>query len=261
MLSLGDSGELSPNASVMLRVSTLSAWAELMVASPRQKYLEKVVNPHRAILASLWVASLRDYASIKGDSEVFQDGGSTSIDSPYAGLGREVLLPVRGNEYLCDGHYLTALLQYYEDSWSGILHAVATSMAMNDPYILAAMDGLDTTESKTTQKTNRDRDEPTAMFFALFGLIYEALVTSSADANPSTKIQQNSVIALEALKSLVKPEYSGKVLLEPTILDEFTGLCYRMALTESALVQVHLVEAVASFANGQADRLKSLAKM
>jgi hypothetical protein len=95
MLSLGDSGELSPNASVMLRISTLSAWAELMVASPRQKYLDKVVEPHRATLAPLWIASLRDYATIKGDSEVFQDGGSAAVDSPYAGLGREVLLPVR----------------------------------------------------------------------------------------------------------------------------------------------------------------------
>ena len=96
------------------------------------------------------------------------------------------------------------------------------------------------------------------MFFALFGLIYEALVTSSADANPSTKTQQNAIIALKALKCLVKPEYSGKALLDPTILDEFISLCYRMALTESATVQVHLVETVSAFANSQAERLKTL---
>lgn len=95
MLSLGDAGELSPNASVMLRISTLSAWAELEVASPTQKYLSDVVRPYRATLASLWVASLRDYASIRADSEVLQDSGSASLESPYAGLGREVLLPVR----------------------------------------------------------------------------------------------------------------------------------------------------------------------
>jgi HEAT repeat-containing protein 5 len=94
MLSLGDSGELSPNASVMLRISTLSAWAELQVASSQQSYLRDVVGPFRPLLSGLWVSSIRDYASIKGDSEVFQDGGSQALDSPYAGMGREVLLPV-----------------------------------------------------------------------------------------------------------------------------------------------------------------------
>ena len=93
-LSLGDAGELSPNASVMLRISTLTAWAELEMASVQQNYLKAVVTPYRPTLAVLWVASLRDYASIKGDSEVFQDSGSAAIDAPYASLGREVLLPV-----------------------------------------------------------------------------------------------------------------------------------------------------------------------
>lgn len=94
MLSLGEAEELSPNASVMLRISTLSAWAELEVASVQQNYLKEVVSPYNAPLAMLWVASLRDYASIKGDSEVFQDGGTAIMDMPYASLGREVLLPV-----------------------------------------------------------------------------------------------------------------------------------------------------------------------
>lgn len=78
----------------MLRISTLTAWAELEVASMHQNYLKEVVTPYRPTLAVLWVASLRDYASIKGDSEIFQDGGSASMDTPYASLGREVLLPV-----------------------------------------------------------------------------------------------------------------------------------------------------------------------
>ena len=79
----------------MLRISTLTAWAELEMASVQQNYLKAVVTPYRPTLAILWVASLRDYASIKGDSEVFQDSGSAAIDAPYASLGREVLLPVR----------------------------------------------------------------------------------------------------------------------------------------------------------------------
>lgn len=94
MLSLGNTGELSPNASVMLRISILAAWAELEVSSTEQNYLKAVVNPYRKMLVFLWISSLRDYASIKGEAEVFQDSGSVMTDAPYASLGREILLPV-----------------------------------------------------------------------------------------------------------------------------------------------------------------------
>lgn len=94
MLSLGEAGELSPNASAMLRISTLSAWAQLQVSSVQQTYLQQVVKPHLPVLAALWVASLRDYASIRVDSEFLQDTPSVSLDSSYSSLGKEVLLPV-----------------------------------------------------------------------------------------------------------------------------------------------------------------------
>lgn len=94
MLSLGETGELSPNASAMLRISTLSAWAQLQVSSIEQDYLEDVVRPHRATLAALWIAALRDYASIRVDSEFLHDTSSVALDSSYSSLGKEVLLPV-----------------------------------------------------------------------------------------------------------------------------------------------------------------------
>lgn len=94
MLSIGDVGELSPNASVMLRIATLTAWAELETATIRQPYLRHVVNPHRTTLTSLWIASLRDYASVRADSEAVQESTSAGLDSSYFGLGRETLLPV-----------------------------------------------------------------------------------------------------------------------------------------------------------------------
>jgi hypothetical protein len=100
MVSLGEAGELSPNASAMLRISTLSAWAQLQIASTQQAYLANVVKPHRTTLASLWIASLRDYASIRADSEFIGDASSVALDSSYSSLGKEVLLPV------CFPHHL-----------------------------------------------------------------------------------------------------------------------------------------------------------
>jgi len=93
-LSLGDAGELSPNASVMFRIATLSAWAELAIASATQGYLKDLINPYRSSLASLWVASLRDYASVRADTEVLQEDTPATLDVSYTNLGKEVLLPV-----------------------------------------------------------------------------------------------------------------------------------------------------------------------
>ncbi|KAG6853042.1 hypothetical protein C0991_007298 [Blastosporella zonata] len=236
MVSLGETGELSPNASAMLRISTLSAWAQLQVATPQQKYLENVVKPHRSTLASLWIASLRDYASIRVDSEFLNDTSTVALDSSYSSLGKEVLLP------------------YYTKSWPVILQAVATSMDSADPFILAAIDGQELTPESQPTKPGK-REEPTAFFYIIFGLVYEALVTSSADSTSSSSARQSLVSsALQALKCLVRPEYSGNAITEPTIFDEFVSLCYRIAMTEPANVQVHLLEMLSSFASSQEHR-------
>ncbi|GBE87132.1 clathrin-coated vesicle protein [Sparassis crispa] len=225
MLSLGDAAELSPNASVMLRIATLSAWAELEVASSLQSYLVNVIKPYRKTLASLWIASLRDYASIRADTEAFDDSSSGPLDSSYSSLGREVLLP------------------YYLDAWPVILQAVATAMVADDPHILAAMDGQDSISTDTSQ-VPAHRDEPTAFFFVVFGLVYETLVASVPDSDIAT--QRTSIIALRALKCLVQNKYCGNVFNESPIFDELINLFYRMALTEPSGVQIYLVETLAS---------------
>lgn len=78
----------------MLKISTLTAWAELQIATPREEYLVAVVDPYRETLATLWIGALRDYASIRGDSEIAQES-SSPMEGLYLNIGKEVLLPVR----------------------------------------------------------------------------------------------------------------------------------------------------------------------
>ncbi|KAK0495924.1 clathrin-coated vesicle protein [Armillaria luteobubalina] len=233
MVKLGETAELSPNASAMLRISTLSAWAELEVSSTRQSYLKNVVDPYRASLATLWLVSLRDYASIRTDSEFLHDTSSVALDSTYSSLGKEVLLP------------------YYAQSWSLILQAVATAMQANDPHILAAMHGREGGDAGPATVNGNGHEEPSALFFVIFGLAYEALV-SSADSNIMSSTQQSAVLsALMVLKCLVLPQYAGKAIMEPIIFDEFIAVCYRMAMTETASIQTHLIEVLSVFALSQ----------
>ena len=140
-------------------------------------------------------------------------------------------------------------------SWSTILEAVATVMQARDPSILAAMDGKEVTEKETILISAGDRKEPTAFFYVIFGLVYEALATSSADTSSTSTRHSGVVAALQALKCLVRPEYSGNAILEPTIFEEFISLCYRMGMTETPAIQVHVVEMLAIFAATQSSSL------
>lgn len=122
------------------------------------------------------------------------------------------------------------------------------AMEAADPYVLASMDGAEL-DTKNVSTQSVVPEEPRAFFFVIFGLVYEALATSSAESTLTTFARQPAIIAsLQALKYLVRPEYSGKALLEPANFDEFINLCYRMAMTESAGIQVHLVETLIALA-------------
>jgi hypothetical protein len=128
-------------------------------------------------------------------------------------------------------------------------------MQAEDPAILAAMDGQEPSQAPVRPLKAKTREEPTAFFYILFGLVYEALSTSATDSGSSTSDRQTLVVAcLEALKVLVRPEYAGKAIVEPNIFDEFISLLYRMAMTESAVVQVHLVEMLGVLAATQGSK-------
>ncbi|KAF8679927.1 Clathrin-coated vesicle protein [Rhizoctonia solani] len=231
LLSIGDVQQLGPNASVMLRVSTLTAWAELEIASAREEYLQAVLKPYRGTLALLWVSALRDYASIRADSEVQQDGVA-GMDSAYTGLGRETLLP------------------YYSESWSKILAAVGCEMKAGDPHIFQAMDGIDpaTTTINTSKVTRKD---PTGCFFVILGLVYEALSNASSDSTATSETKATALTAIQVLAYLVRPEYAGQAILDQPIFDELVALWYRMTMTEPWSIQTYLVGMIASLAKSQ----------
>jgi hypothetical protein len=93
--SLGEVEDLSSNASAMVKISALSAWAELRIASASQQFLVAVVQPHKATLNKLWVGALKDYAWMRVDGDGSSGSSNIgSLDLSQSGLGKEVLLPV-----------------------------------------------------------------------------------------------------------------------------------------------------------------------
>lgn len=95
--SIGDLKGLSSNAQTMVKMSVLSAWADLQVASIEQAYLVDVVKPHIAGLTPLWLSSLQEFARLRFEPDISNSMGLSvdgSLDITYAALNRETLLQV-----------------------------------------------------------------------------------------------------------------------------------------------------------------------
>lgn len=116
------------------------------------------------------------------------------------------------------------------------------------------MDGQEQPKDASTDSRG-PREKPATFFYIIFGLVYEALAAALTDSLANSTTRQVSLIAsLQALKSLVRPEYAGKAILEPTIFDEFISVCYRLAMTEPAPIQIHLIEVMTVFSASQGSR-------
>lgn len=123
-----------------------------------------------------------------------------------------------------------------------------------DACVLSAMDGIDFGMNGVPQSASRK--EPTALFFMIFGLSYEAL--ASPDTDSSSGNRTTSVIALKCLKHLVRPQYSGHALLDQANFEELVSLFYRMTITEPPFVVVHILEVLSSLVVSQETKLAEL---
>ncbi|EIW68556.1 hypothetical protein TREMEDRAFT_74089 [Tremella mesenterica DSM 1558] len=219
MTSLGEVHNLSSNAAVMLKVSILAAWAELQVAAVKREYLKDVVRPYRWLLGPFWVGTLRDYAQLRTDPEMGMIQGGMD-----AGVGRDVLLP------------------YYEQAVPKILHAVAISLSLSDPYLLSALDGQPISSPSQEPSLPVISPTPCANFYIVYGLAFESLVKSMSDSHSFL-----SCVALKAMTSLVHPRLSGTTIFSGSFFDELCTVCYRIAMSEPALVKSEMVQLLSSF--------------
>ena len=121
-------------------------------------------------------------------------------------------------------------------------------MQSKDYFILAAMDGQGIQEDI---RVDTKRADSAVYYPIVFGLVYEALATSSTEAAASAASDYIVATALTAMRSLVRPEYSGNTLFEPATFTELTGLFYRITLTEPPEIQSLLVEVLLSIVSSR----------
>ncbi|PNS14448.1 Pof6 interactor protein 1 [Sphaceloma murrayae] len=223
--AIGDLKGLTSNTQVMVRMAVFSAWADLQIASTEQKYLEDVVKPHVARLTPLWLSSLREYAQLRFEPD------ASSSSSAALSQGPEALPSLISS-------------QFYQDSWLRFVDAIASLIDEDSEFVFDALDGK--TDQPTANGSHEQgqminyREEPTAFFFVLFGLAFEALAARFDDRDSLARSRRLDI--LQALKKILRPSVAGTAIYQDVIFTETMDLLDRMVLTEGMDVQTTIVE-------------------
>lgn len=208
------------NAKSMIKISILSAWAELQVSSTQQNYLSEVVSPYVKELTPMWLDSLKDYAQLKFEPTT----SGNSMEVQYSTLSRQTMV------------------NFYNRAWLNFVHAIATLIDQDRDFVFNALD------NRTSSNGNGDidyRGEPAAFFMVLFGICFEALAHASLE---SSNNQDRNIEILTALQSILKPAICGTVVYSEPIFTEIGDLFGRLLLTEGIATQIIIVDIVASLA-------------
>ncbi|KAL9104380.1 MAG: hypothetical protein Q9163_000680 [Psora crenata] len=228
--AVGDLRGLSSNAQTMVRMSVLSAWAELQIASTHQEYLVMVVKPQVAKLTPLWLSSLQEFARLRFEPDISNNTGPARLDEGldviYAALNRQTLL------------------KFYQDSWLKLVEAIASLIDQDSDLVFDALDGkkegTNTNGAKSVRHDINYRDEPAAFFFVLFGIVMEAL--TSRPGSDAVHGETETLGILSALKRILRPSVAGNAIFQDTVFSETTELFDRLALTEGLDVQLVIVD-------------------
>lgn len=227
-LSMGDLKDISANGQVMLKMAICSAWAQLLLASVEQHYLEDIVQPYVPRLAPLWLSSLQEFAALRFEPDISSSLGTDlggNLDERYAAFNRETRL------------------KYYQDNWLSLVDAIAVLVDKDSNAVFDALDRKTNTltngqvdGAKIEGKDMSFREEPVAFFFILYGLAFEALVMQARE-DPS-----QALAILQALQKILRPAVSGNAIYEDVVFTETTDTLDRLALTGGLDTQGVLVE-------------------
>ncbi|KAL7334523.1 hypothetical protein PS15p_200133 [Mucor circinelloides] len=227
LTGVGEVKDLSPHASVMVKLSVLNAWAELQVASQKQAYLKQVLQPNLAVLSPMWLRALQDYARIRLESDIvalssrstdrIQASSNSGIDSMYSAATKDVVLP------------------YYRKSWLKIMEAVATLIETNAPSMTEAIN--------SNPDSEQSDDHPSNLFYILFGLCIESL--SRISSSSSNKYDNSTIpICLRALRTFVQPSLAGKLFVPKSVFLELMNVFDRLIQTEGYRIQLIIIEII-----------------
>ncbi|QSL66520.1 hypothetical protein MERGE_000900 [Pneumocystis wakefieldiae] len=236
-ISIGDL-ECSNNSRILLKLSIISVWAELQIASERKTCLSFIIKPNLSLLIPLWITSLRDYTKFFfGTCELsnnlsYLTSQSINFNKIFSNINNDELFEI------CNKF------------WINVVYAISILLESNKNIIFKSITWYELNNSdnmKLDKKTNHKK-KTSILFFLLFGICFEALLRSISNKRVINTDKQKLYI-LSALEKILNISLHNEIIYSDATFSELVTLLKRLLLTEHPIIQILIIRIATSLVN------------
>ncbi|OUM69589.1 hypothetical protein PIROE2DRAFT_36538, partial [Piromyces sp. E2] len=223
----------STHAFLLIRLSILSSWAELHLASYKHTFLIPVVQPNLKLLLSFWISSLCEFSRLKQESEMHSPSSMTRFNDSLSGISSIYL------EFIRDIN-----LPFYEHSWIPLIQAVSSLINSTDKEI-----------NLIFRPESVSPEYPPKSFYILFGLCVGMITTEKSFYSKNNQIinkelfsgeknydkNEITIICLDSILKFFKPSYAGTEFLYDDIFFELLAIFERLSRQRNENIQYLIV--------------------
>ncbi|KAG5519559.1 hypothetical protein PMAC_001714 [Pneumocystis sp. 'macacae'] len=237
-ISIGDLKYSNNNFQIILKLSIISSWAELQIASQNKSYLNSIIKPNLTFLTFLWITSLKDYAKFCFETHELSSDltytTSQSIDFS------KIFLDTNNNE----------LFEICNKFKINVIYAIAILSESNKDMIFKAIDQckLDNLNIVELDNISNHKKKFSTLFFLLFGLCFEALLDLISNKKAINTEKQKLYILL-AFEKILNISLHNEIIYYSPIFSELITLFKRLLLIEHPIIQILIIKITTNLIN------------
>ncbi|EEB08355.2 Pof6 interacting protein Sip1 [Schizosaccharomyces japonicus yFS275] len=202
------------DAKFVLRVATLSAWAQLLTNSLQYESLRESIDPLLPMLIPHWISSLRSYSRLQFGSYLVRDFIADTTNTRVQCINPQLLLKI------------------HQQTWLNIAEALCLLLKENRELVLSTFDAdqFSTAEGDIFfQDSVNYTQNPDAFNFFIFGLALQSLLNPEVLAPFELPVLR----IMKALTVTISKRLCSDVIFEPSVFPEVVDIFTRLVLTES----------------------------
>jgi len=223
----------STHAFLLVRLSILSSWAELHLASYKHNFLIPVVQPNLKLLLSFWISSLCEFSRLKQESEMHSPSSMTRINDSLSAVSSIYLAFIREIN-----------LPFYEHTWIPFIQAVASLISSTDNEIKLIF-----------RPESVSPKFPPKSFYIIFGLCISMITTEKSFYSKNNQLINKElfsgeknydkneiiIICLDSILKFFNPVFAGTEFLYDDIFFEIMAIFERLSRQRNTDIQYLIV--------------------
>lgn len=233
IISTTNDHKYSTHAFLLVRLSILSSWAELHLASYNHTFLIPVVQPNLKLLLSYWISSLCEFSRLKQESEMHSPSSMTRVNDSMSAIFSIYLAFIRDIN-----------LPFYEHSWIPFIQAVSSLISSTDKEIKPIF-----------RPESVSPKYPPKSFYILFGLCIDMITTEKSFYSKNNQIINKElfsgeknydkdeiiIICLDSILKFFNPTFAGTEFLYDDIFFEVIAIFERLSRQRNVDIQYLMV--------------------